>query len=499
MCAVVRVIEGGTQIPTILWRAGCRQVLDPSFYDEGWTEEGILDLAVELECEQPDKDLMSFRGRTELQGTNAPPGQQPIQMTQLLLRGCMLKNSGHVLALVVYTGADTRIQMNSAAPPRKMGAFEYFLDTQVAILIVLQLVVCGISAGVSLWWRETKVRSHAPPAYSLGAHCPCLRKPERRARVQGKDRYYLALDDTAGANSDNDFVYWLLTFITFWILYSYFIPNSLFVTIEIIKFALGFIYIPADREMRDPESGEYAQCRNAALNEDLGKVEYIFSDKTGTLTSNEMRLRAIAIKGQPLGDLQLCLEDHPELHGEEAAKKFSAPMHAAMIVRAPTCVRVQRVSLASGLERVLRAGGQVAHGAVGGDAAARRQLAGRDGAARLGGRRRGAQLWRAVGALPAVPRDGLLDRARTVPRPARRGGPRRLLHAHVPGAPAPCSARASTPAIPMRRRLHTLVQACAPKPRGTPCRARRRTRWPSWTRRGSLASSTCRARRARQC
>ena len=174
----------------------------------------------------------------------------------------------------------------------------------------------------------------------IGAQSPRTTTP--RARTQGKERYYLAMDDTAGANSDNKFVYWLLNFLTFWILYSYFIPNSLFVTIEIIKFVLGFVFIPADRAMRDPDSGEYAQCRNAALNEDLGKVEYIFSDKTGTLTSNEMRLRAIAIKGQPLGDLQLCLEDHPGLRGEEAAQKFSAPMHAAMLVRAPLRLFVRR-------------------------------------------------------------------------------------------------------------------------------------------------------------
>jgi magnesium-transporting ATPase (P-type) len=49
--------------------------------------------------------------------------------------------------------------------------------------------------------------------------------------------------------------------------------------------------------VQDPESKENARCRNSNLNEDLGKIDYIFSDKTGTLTSNEMRLRMIAIKG----------------------------------------------------------------------------------------------------------------------------------------------------------------------------------------------------------
>ena len=53
--------------------------------------------------------------------------------------------------------------------------------------------------------------------------------------------------------------------------------------------------------LQDPVSGEYAKARNSNLNEDLGKVEYVFSDKTGTLTSNEMQLREVAVKTLPLG------------------------------------------------------------------------------------------------------------------------------------------------------------------------------------------------------
>ena len=56
--------------------------------------------------------------------------------------------------------------------------------------------------------------------------------------------------------------------------------------------------------MQDPVSGEYAKARNSNLNEDLGKVEYVFSDKTGTLTSNEMQLREIAVKTLPLGSAE---------------------------------------------------------------------------------------------------------------------------------------------------------------------------------------------------
>lgn len=110
-------------------------------------------------------------------------------------------------------------------------------------------------------------------------------------------------------------------------------PISLFVTLEIVKFWQGFVFINCDREMRDPMTGEGARCRNSNLNEDLGKVDYIFSDKTGTLTSNEMRLRLIAIKGQPLGDLNKRVEDHGDLKGFPGIKFFSEQMHTAIQVR----------------------------------------------------------------------------------------------------------------------------------------------------------------------
>ena len=45
-----------------------------------------------------------------------------VTMNEILLRGCTLKNSGRVHGCVIYTGPESRIQMNAASPPRKLGA-----------------------------------------------------------------------------------------------------------------------------------------------------------------------------------------------------------------------------------------------------------------------------------------------------------------------------------------------------------------------------------------
>ena len=81
-------------------------------------------------------------------------------MNQMLLRGCMLKNSQFVLGLVVYTGSETRIQMNSAVAPLKIGSFDHFLNMQVAILILAQVMLCILCAILNFLWRENEVRCY---------------------------------------------------------------------------------------------------------------------------------------------------------------------------------------------------------------------------------------------------------------------------------------------------------------------------------------------------
>ena len=61
------------------------------------------------------------------------------------------------------------------------------------------------------------------------------------------------------------------------------VPISLYVSVEVIRLFLSFL-INWDNEMYDTETGTGAKARNTTLNEELGQIEYIFSDKTGTLT-----------------------------------------------------------------------------------------------------------------------------------------------------------------------------------------------------------------------
>ena len=56
-------------------------------------------------------------------------------------------------------------------------------------------------------------------------------------------------------------------------------------------------YINRDEEMILKERSQYPICRATNINEDLGQIEYIFSDKTGTLTENKMVFKKFVIQG----------------------------------------------------------------------------------------------------------------------------------------------------------------------------------------------------------
>lgn len=90
------------------------------------------------------------------------------------------------------------------------------------------------------------------------------------------------------------------TFVRYFQLLASMIPISLFVTAEMIKFFIAW-FMERDMEMYDEKKDQGTEVKNMSIVEDLGQLNYIFTDKTGTLTCNEMEFKSMIIGEQIFG------------------------------------------------------------------------------------------------------------------------------------------------------------------------------------------------------
>ncbi|XP_075494950.1 phospholipid-transporting ATPase 3-like isoform X1 [Primulina tabacum] len=230
------------------------------------TPEKVAEFKGEVQCEQPNNSLYTFTGNLILDKQTLP-----LSPNQLLLRGCNLRNTEYIVGTVIFTGHETKVMMNSMKIPSKRSTLEKKLDKLILTLFSVLFCMCLLGAIGSGVFIDQKY-------------------------------YYLRFDSSEKQfDPGNKFVVAVLTFFTLITLYSPIIPISLYVSVEMIKFIQSTQFINNDLHMYHAESNTPALARTSNLNEELGQVEYIFSDKTGTLTRNLMEFFKCSIAGEVYG------------------------------------------------------------------------------------------------------------------------------------------------------------------------------------------------------
>ncbi|XP_034131765.1 phospholipid-transporting ATPase FetA isoform X8 [Drosophila guanche] len=226
----------------------------------------------EILCERPNNLLNKFDGTLIWRNQRFA-----LDNEKILLRGCVLRNTQWCYGVVVFAGVDTKLMQNSGKTQFKSTGVDRLLNFIIIGIVLFLVSICALFAvGCAIW--EGFIGQHFQ-VYLPWEH------------IIPKD--YIPTGAT---------VIGLLVFFSYAIVLNTVVPISLYVSVEVIRFIQSFL-INWDEEMYYARTNTYAKARTTTLNEELGQIQYIFSDKTGTLTQNIMTFNKCSINGRTYGDV----------------------------------------------------------------------------------------------------------------------------------------------------------------------------------------------------
>lgn len=204
------------------------------------TDEDIFKLDGQVYADPPQKDIHSFIGTFTYQSLDSSDtssvsvSTEPLNVENTLWMNTVIA-SGNAIGCVIYTGIDTRAVMNTSSAETKTGITDMEINRMTKVLF---LVVLAISAGMMIL---------------KGFHGP-----------------------------------WYVYLVRFIVLFSTIIPQSLRVNLDMAKSFYSYCIMNDDKN-------KGIIVRTSTLPEELGRVSFLLSDKTGTLTKNDMELKKLHI------------------------------------------------------------------------------------------------------------------------------------------------------------------------------------------------------------
>ncbi|KOM42981.1 hypothetical protein LR48_Vigan05g058500 [Vigna angularis] len=252
-----------------------------------------------IKCEKPNRNIYGFLANMEVDGKKLSLGS-----SNIVLRGCELKNTTWAIGVAAYCGSETKAMLNNSGAPSKRSRLETRMNFEIIWLSFFLVALCTItSVCAAVWLKRHKDELNLLP-------------------------YYRKLDFSEGEVESYEYYGWgfevLFTFLMSVIVFQVMIPISLYISMELVRVGQAFFMI-RDNRMYDEETKSRFQCRALNINEDLGQIKYVFSDKTGTLTQNKMEFQCASIWGVDYSSTENSMEGDQVEHSVEVDGKVFRP------------------------------------------------------------------------------------------------------------------------------------------------------------------------------